>query len=308
MNKNDSAFILNWAKKIKSIEFLGGKCSICGETNPLVLTFHHDKNKNFRIRQQIRWSFLKKELENCIVLCSNCHSELHRKISRNGDIKENLLKDLKITKCSICGYSGKNFASLIFHHIDRDNKKFIVNEFISRKINGLTVEDLLEEISKCIVICTNCHRKQHSDSRFEKFKKEIYIKSKEYKEESLPLNELEIKKMVESGMKQIEICRKMNSPKSTISTIIKRLTNKNLLPLKIKTNNETKCSICGRNFLKIKKNKKFCSSQCYNKSRLKRPDMKVISDLLLKFSMKEIGEQFGVSKVSVWKWCKFYGI
>lgn len=27
MNKNDSAFILNWAKKIKSIEFLGGKCS-----------------------------------------------------------------------------------------------------------------------------------------------------------------------------------------------------------------------------------------------------------------------------------------
>jgi hypothetical protein len=57
-------------------------CSICGENHPATLDFHH-KNKNdksFTIGQNKKHygvETVKKELDKCIVLCSNCHRKLH---------------------------------------------------------------------------------------------------------------------------------------------------------------------------------------------------------------------------------------
>ena len=33
MNKKDNTKILNYAKKLKAIDYLGGKCKICGNDN-----------------------------------------------------------------------------------------------------------------------------------------------------------------------------------------------------------------------------------------------------------------------------------
>lgn len=56
------------------------KCEQCGENHPQCLEFHHvdPSQKDFMI-SKIRFSSqkLKKELEKCIVLCSNCHRKLH---------------------------------------------------------------------------------------------------------------------------------------------------------------------------------------------------------------------------------------
>ena len=50
--------------------------------------------------------------------------------------------------------SGKlDNCCLDFHHIDRASKKFSLGT-----PQGRTVEDIIAEIRKCIVLCANCHR------------------------------------------------------------------------------------------------------------------------------------------------------
>jgi len=69
--------------KKRAVDYMGGKCSVCGYDNCIrALEFHHlepnkkskDYNKRFKV-----WSFdrQKEELENCIIVCSNCHREIH---------------------------------------------------------------------------------------------------------------------------------------------------------------------------------------------------------------------------------------
>jgi len=63
---------------------LGGRCSVCGYSKNLsALVFHHinPKLKNFQLdmrslsnRKQAR---IDDELKKCILVCRNCHAELH---------------------------------------------------------------------------------------------------------------------------------------------------------------------------------------------------------------------------------------
>lgn len=64
------------------------------------------------------------------------------------------LNSLKI-KCVICGESEP--VCLDFHHINPDEKKFTIG-----KHRNKSKENLLLEISKCICLCANCHRKLHA--------------------------------------------------------------------------------------------------------------------------------------------------
>ncbi len=70
-------------KKIKLIRYKGGKCYQCSYDNldcPSVFDFHHvDPNeKDFNInRYNISVERLKKEVDKCILVCKNCHSEIH---------------------------------------------------------------------------------------------------------------------------------------------------------------------------------------------------------------------------------------
>jgi 5-methylcytosine-specific restriction endonuclease McrA len=78
------------ALKQKSIDYLGGKCKICGYNKcHRALTFHHrnPQTKMFSITNAFtstggassKWIILKAELDKCDLLCQNCHSELHDK-------------------------------------------------------------------------------------------------------------------------------------------------------------------------------------------------------------------------------------
>jgi len=70
-------------QKEKSIEYKGGECQICGYNKcRQALHFHHinPEEKSFTIGNKgssIAWDKLKKELDKCILLCSNCHHEIH---------------------------------------------------------------------------------------------------------------------------------------------------------------------------------------------------------------------------------------
>ena len=69
--------------KVMGIEYKGGKCQNpeCGYNKCVdALEFHHLSDKDFGISSDghIRsWEKIRKELDKCILLCSNCHRELH---------------------------------------------------------------------------------------------------------------------------------------------------------------------------------------------------------------------------------------
>lgn len=57
------------------------KCAICGEDRWWVLDFHHIKDKKFEVpslaRRGCDVETLKKEIDKCIIICANCHRDLH---------------------------------------------------------------------------------------------------------------------------------------------------------------------------------------------------------------------------------------
>ena len=78
--------ISNWRRKIKlkALEYKGGKCEKCGYNRCVSsMDFHHlDPNeKDFGLSGSIKsWEITKKELDKCILVCKNCHGEIHNKI------------------------------------------------------------------------------------------------------------------------------------------------------------------------------------------------------------------------------------
>jgi predicted HNH restriction endonuclease len=69
--------------KIKCVAYKGGECEKCGYNKYIgALEFHHlDPNKkDFEISNVKKRSFndnIKSELDKCIIVCSNCHREIH---------------------------------------------------------------------------------------------------------------------------------------------------------------------------------------------------------------------------------------
>lgn len=59
-------------------------------------------------------------------------------------------------KCEICGYC-KCFWALDFHHKDPSKKDFGISKI--RKADFTA--KIKEELDKCILLCSNCHRERH---------------------------------------------------------------------------------------------------------------------------------------------------
>lgn len=71
--------------RLMAIEYKGGRCQICGYDRCLeALEFHHleSKAKDFGISDKgytRSWARIKTELDKCILICANCHREIHQK-------------------------------------------------------------------------------------------------------------------------------------------------------------------------------------------------------------------------------------
>jgi hypothetical protein len=64
------------------------------------------------------------------------------------------IQDIKSRGCCMC--SEKTLQCLDFHHTNPKDKKYDISDMISHNI-----EKIIIEIQKCIVVCSNCHRKIH---------------------------------------------------------------------------------------------------------------------------------------------------
>jgi predicted HNH restriction endonuclease len=72
-------------KKLKdmAIEYGGGKCQVCGyDRCKRALSFHHKEpsQKDFGLSSRgltRSWEKTKIEIDKCILVCANCHMEIH---------------------------------------------------------------------------------------------------------------------------------------------------------------------------------------------------------------------------------------
>ncbi len=80
----------NYRAKLERVNYKGGKCSICSYSKCLsALEFHHmdPSKKDFQLgrrgmsRNHVLSDSIKAELDKCILVCANCHRELHHVVS-----------------------------------------------------------------------------------------------------------------------------------------------------------------------------------------------------------------------------------
>jgi DNA-binding CsgD family transcriptional regulator len=76
--------VKNYRQKLKerAIEYKGGCCEKCGYNKcKWVFEFHHlkpsEKDFNLSSYTNLSWVKTKNELDKCIMVCANCHREIH---------------------------------------------------------------------------------------------------------------------------------------------------------------------------------------------------------------------------------------
>jgi hypothetical protein len=69
--------------KVMAVELKGGRCQVCGYDKYVgALSFHHldEKKKSFDMSTRgltRSWKKIKEEVAKCILVCENCHREIH---------------------------------------------------------------------------------------------------------------------------------------------------------------------------------------------------------------------------------------
>ena len=88
---------------------------------------------------------------------NNKSKELERVVKRKKEIGSWFIEYKSELSCEKCG--EKKVACLDFHHINGKNKDFNLGQV---KSWGWGKEKIRKELSKCVVLCANCHRKIHA--------------------------------------------------------------------------------------------------------------------------------------------------
>lgn len=126
-------------------------CSKCGKLKEDSEFFWKNKEKG------ILHSYCKeckRELDR-MSYSSNSHNRRERIRERQKrvqiELKEYVTELKKTLCCTICGES--RWYTLDFHHLG--DKEYTIAALIKQ---GCSIETLKDEISKCQVVCSNCHR------------------------------------------------------------------------------------------------------------------------------------------------------
>lgn len=159
----------NKSKRIRKtlVQSMGGTCSRCnGKFHYSQYEFHHvePEHKDFTIsnRKFAALGTILKELEKCVLVCSNCHTTIHKelkeksgyqnKISGNSERwNENKSMKLEYTKtnhCEKCGYDEYQGAlCIIFKPEHKHYYKYNKTHWD---------KDYMEALKQATVLCRNC--------------------------------------------------------------------------------------------------------------------------------------------------------
>lgn len=125
-------------------------CNKCGRELPIEMFESEHLNGKIIIRnvcRECRAEYRKKwRKENPEKYCAQA--------TRRQNKQTEFLNSLK-KPCVICG--EKEPVCIDFHHLNKEEKEFTIGKHRSR-----SKEWLLNEVSKCVCLCSNCHRKVHA--------------------------------------------------------------------------------------------------------------------------------------------------
>ena len=122
------------------------------------------RDKDKKISRAIKdWSLerLKEEIEKCELICSNCHRKHHFDdvISTTNNKKRiknrEYIKEYK-EQSGGCDCGEMDIRCLDFHHTEKKDAT------ISKGICDWGLERLKEEVKKCELVCSNCHKILHN--------------------------------------------------------------------------------------------------------------------------------------------------
>lgn len=105
------------------------------------------KNKEDQLASQRRWYARHKK------------QEVERTQLRRERIRRWFVEYKSTLKCCDCNEDDP--VCLDFHHTDPTTK---VSTVCMMSVQGYSIDTILKEIAKCIVVCANCHRKRHRDT------------------------------------------------------------------------------------------------------------------------------------------------
>lgn len=162
------ASLRKWVNEYKE----SAGCQSCGIDDPACLDLHHveEEQKVKAIGKMITAGFgkdaLRQEIDKCEVLCANCHKLHHwngpptapeySDESNRFQVRRWIHRyKLESGGCSRC--SEWRPACLEFHHFSEDKHASIGKLVSDRRPLG----DIRSEVEKCVLLCANCHRKEH---------------------------------------------------------------------------------------------------------------------------------------------------
>jgi len=126
-----------------------------------------DCKEELLLNMFIKKGFLPSGLQKYNSRCKPC-AKKHNKQNWESEklVQENLkyVQDIKVNEgCKFCGYD-KCPCSIDFHHIKRDEKNMNISAMVYAQ---KPLELIKEEMEKCIVLCSNCHRELHYNETLE---------------------------------------------------------------------------------------------------------------------------------------------
>ncbi len=135
-------------------EDLQGYCKACANS----LRWRHGRIRNEAERQKV-YASNKKSYQ------KNKAKYLFRAGQRSAQAKVKALEAHGSMACQNCGFRDHP-AALEFHHRDPSQKRFnLANAFQSP--SQFSWDEILAEIAKCDLICSNCHRIEHSSRGYD---------------------------------------------------------------------------------------------------------------------------------------------
>ncbi len=113
------------AQKEKFVKYKGGKCAICGYNRCIkALDFHHldpsKKESSLSQGRSRKFETSLKELDKCILVCSNCHREIHAGLHENNPYLNNPeLKGLEPSASPVTGERSNQLSYSSIKMVDR---------------------------------------------------------------------------------------------------------------------------------------------------------------------------------------------
>jgi hypothetical protein len=113
--------------------------------------YHSQEYKEYQRNYQRSWHQRHKEKR---------LARMYEKKAATYEYVQNIKSQLR---CVDCG--EQHPAALQFHHLNAEDKQFNIADAVR---NGISLERIKKEISKCIVLCANCHAIRHYNVRNKK--------------------------------------------------------------------------------------------------------------------------------------------